>query len=121
MLPLRDIVHKILVWRCNVSDSTDDDDIDARRLPTARGPVVDNRTKNRFELAVDGGLAFLLYERTNDAMTLIHTEVPEAARGHHTGGALVEAALETARSAGLRVVALCPFARAYLRKHPPAG
>jgi uncharacterized protein len=114
MLPSGGIVHKILVWRCSVSDSTDD--VGTRRLP-----VTDNRTKNRFELAVNGDTAFLLYERADDALTLIHTEVPEAARGHHVGETLVEAALEAARSAGLRVVALCPFVRAYMRKHPPAG
>ena len=83
--------------------------------------VTDNRTRNRFELSVNGDTAFLLYERTNDALTLIHTEVPAAQRGHHVGEALVEAALETARSAGLRIVAVCPFARAYMRRHPAAG
>jgi predicted GNAT family acetyltransferase len=39
-------------------------------------------------------------------------------RGLHVGDALVEAALEDARSARLRIVALCPFVRAYMRKHP---
>ena len=82
--------------------------------------VTDNRTRNRFELAVNGETALLLYERTNDALTLIHTEVPAALRGRHLGEALVEAALDTARSAGLRIVAICPFVKAYMRKHPEA-
>jgi predicted GNAT family acetyltransferase len=34
------------------------------------------------------------------------------------GDALVEAALKDARSSGLRVVAVCPFVKAYLQKHP---
>ena len=80
-------------------------------------PVADDASKNRFELSVNGETAFLLYERTNDALTLIHTEVPVALRGRHVGEALVEAALESARAAGLRVVAVCPFVRTYLRKH----
>lgn len=83
-----------------------------------RASVVDNVTKNRFELSVNGETAYLLYERTNDALTLIHTEVPLALRGRHLGEALVEAALESARAAGLRVIAVCPFVKAYLRKHP---
>lgn len=83
-----------------------------------RASVVDNVTKNRFELSVNGETAYLLYERTNEALTLIHTEVPLALRGRHLGEALVEAALESARAAGLRVIAVCPFVKAYLRKHP---
>jgi hypothetical protein len=83
-----------------------------------RASVVDNVTKNRFELSVNGKTAYLLYERANDALTLIHTEVPLALRGRHLGEALVEAALESARAAGLRVIAVCPFVKAYLRKHP---
>jgi predicted GNAT family acetyltransferase len=82
------------------------------------GIITDNRTTNRFELSVHGEMAFLLYERTRDVLTLIHTEVPTALRGHHLGEALVEAALQSARSAGVRVVAVCPFVRAYMRKHP---
>jgi uncharacterized protein len=50
-------------------------------------------------------------------LTLIHTEVPEALRGRHLGDELVEAALAAGHSAGLRIVAVCPFVQAYLRKH----
>ena len=85
--------------------------------PTEHGPVTDNSAKSRFELSVDGHTAFLLYERTGDALMLIHTEVPTALRGRHLGDALVEAALQAARSERLRVVAICPFAMAYLRRH----
>lgn len=79
--------------------------------------VVDNKARDRFELAVDGVTAFLLYKRTPDALALIHTEVPEAARGRRAGDALVEAALQSARSEGLRIIPICPFAKAYIRRH----
>jgi predicted GNAT family acetyltransferase len=82
--------------------------------------VTDNRALTRFELSLNGGTAFLLYERTHTALTLIHTEVPPELRGRHAGAALVSAALQVARSEGLQIIALCPFVRAYLRKHPPA-
>ena len=85
--------------------------------PTAGDAVVDNPTKNRFELSVNGEIAFLLYKRTEDALTLIHTEVPTALRGRHLGERLVDAALQSARSAGLRIIAVCPFAKAYMHKH----
>jgi uncharacterized protein len=91
------------------------------RVTDAR--VTDDRVNSRFELAIGDEIAFLQYERQPDALVLVHTEVPVALRGRRIGGALVEAALAAARSAGLRVIVLCPFARAYLRKHPhpPAG
>ena len=83
--------------------------------------VSDSSELKRFELTVDGLTAFLAYERTPDTLRLIHTEVPEGLRGRHVGEALVEAALQAGRSEGLRIVAICPFVRAYMRRHPPSA
>jgi predicted GNAT family acetyltransferase len=88
--------------------------------PAASGSVTDNQSKNRFELSANDDTAFLLYRRTADALTLVHTEVPRALRGRHLGEALVEAALRSAHSAGLRINAVCPFVREYMRRHPEA-
>ena len=84
--------------------------------PVASDSVVDNQAKSRFELTVNGETAFVSYERTNEALTLIHTEVPAALHGLHVGETLAEASLQSGRSAGLRIVAVCPFIRAYMRK-----
>jgi predicted GNAT family acetyltransferase len=86
----------------------------------SRAQVADNPTLNRFELTTDGHTAFLTYKRTKDSLTLEHTEVPDELRGRHLGELLVDGALQIARGAGLRVVVVCPFARAYLRRHPPS-
>ena len=83
--------------------------------------VTDNPAAQRFELTVDGQVAFLKYERKNDRLEFVHTEVPPALRGRGIGQSLVKGALEAARREGLRVVPLCPFVKAYLRKHPEAG
>ena len=83
-----------------------------------RPPITDNPAQHRFEATLNGETAFLLYGRTRDALTLIHTEVPPAFRGRRMGDALVETALRDAQSSGLRVVAVCPFVKAYLQKHP---
>jgi uncharacterized protein len=80
--------------------------------------VVDNRDARRFELTMDGQTAVLVYERAPDSLVLVHTEVPPSLRGRHIADALANAALDTAKVEGLRVVAVCPFVRAYLRKHP---
>jgi uncharacterized protein len=81
------------------------------------GAVSDNAAQSRFELKVDGHVAYLEYERTPNTLTLIHTEVPIEIRGRHIGDRLVEAALAIGRSEGRRLVVVCPFARAYLRRH----
>jgi predicted GNAT family acetyltransferase len=83
--------------------------------------VKDNRAAHRFELVVDGQVAFLTYERTRDRLILVHTEVPPPLRGQHLGDALVKAGLQTARTEGLQIDLVCPFAQAYLRKHPIEG
>jgi predicted GNAT family acetyltransferase len=83
--------------------------------------VTNNRAAGRFELAVDGEVAVLNYERRGDALVFVHTEVPPASRGRGLGEALVKAALEAARQEGVRVVPVCPFVRAYLQRHPQGG
>jgi predicted GNAT family acetyltransferase len=80
--------------------------------------IRDNRAANRFEMSVDGALAVLEYERRDGALIFNHTEVPEQFRGRGYGEKLVEAGLAAARAEGLRIVAVCPYVRAYLRKHP---
>ena len=80
-------------------------------------PVIDNRGANRFELTVAGETAVLNYERTAKSIILVHTEVPPALRGRHLADALAKAAIERAHVDGLQVVAVCPFVKAYLRKH----
>jgi predicted GNAT family acetyltransferase len=80
--------------------------------------VRDNRDASRFEVATDSWVAILEYERRRDAFVILHTEVPQAARGRGVGAFLAQTALETARAEGRRVVVRCPFVREYLRKHP---
>ena len=79
--------------------------------------VRDNREASRFEISVDGDVAFQEYERRPGVIVLMHTEVPEHLRGHGLAGTLTESALEVARAEGIRVIAKCPFARAYIEKH----
>src|SRR5262245_27273293 len=79
--------------------------------------VVDNADANQFELTVDGHTAFLVYERTQKSLVLVHTEVPPALRGRQIGDALAKAAIEAAHHDGLQIVAVCPFVQAYLRRH----
>ena len=80
--------------------------------------VTDNREANQFELVVDGQTSVLTYKRTPASLVLVHTEVPPPLRGHHLADALAKAAIDAAHAEGLQVVAVCPFVREYMRKHP---
>ena len=86
-------------------------------IPSSSGPIVsDNTKRSRLELTIDGRTAFLDYRQTAETFTILHTEVPAELRGRHFGEQLVEAALRQGHSRGLRIVVVCPFARAYQRR-----
>ena len=80
--------------------------------------VVNNRTEHRYELAVDGHIAASYYELAGPVITFVHTEVPPELGGKGIGSRLIGGALDQARSEGLKVVAQCPFVKAYIDKHP---
>ena len=90
---------------------------DPRREGPGEARVVDNRAASRFELAIDGHLAQLVYRRRGDRLVLQHTEVPPALEGRGVGGTLVSAAVDEAAAGGLTLVPVCPFAARWLRRH----
>jgi hypothetical protein len=80
--------------------------------------IRDNEELNRYELVVDGAVAFLEYRRTERVIMLVHTEVPESLRGSNRGGSLARHALDEARATGRRVAVRCPFVASWIRRHP---
>ena len=84
----------------------------------AAASVRDNKPQNRFELDVEGGLAFANYRLTPSAVIITHTETPRALRGRGIASELVRGALQLIRANGLKVIAGCDFVGDYLRKHP---
>lgn len=80
--------------------------------------VRDCPERQRYELEVDGGLAFINYRRDGRVLTLTHAEVPRALRGGGVGSVLVRGALALVRERGDRVVPLCSFVEHYMRRHP---
>ena len=79
--------------------------------------ILDNTARHRFEAAVGDHVAVVGYARHGDAIIFTHTEVPDALRGQGVGDALARAALDSARARKLRVVPLCPFIGAFIRRH----
>jgi hypothetical protein len=81
--------------------------LDVRRNPEA----------SRFEAFVDGELCRADYRLADGVMRLVHTEVPRRLEGRGLAGQLVQAALDHARANGLKVVPVCGYVRAYMRRH----
>ena len=80
--------------------------------------VHDNPDESRFELEVEGETSFTVYQKEGNVITFVHTEVPGDERGEGLGNTLIEGALQQVRAEGLKVVPLCPFVDAYIRRHP---
>jgi predicted GNAT family acetyltransferase len=80
--------------------------------------VRDNKALSRFELDVDGTLAFANYRVAPGTVIITHTETPPALRGRGIASELVKGALALIRADGLKVVAGCSFVVDYLERHP---
>jgi len=80
--------------------------------------VIDNQAASRFEHTENGLLAQLTYRVRPGKLVLLHTETPPQFQGRGIGSALVGAAIERAEREHLTVVVYCPFARAWLERHP---
>ena len=84
-------------------------------LPSVR----DNVQRHRFEIELGGGeFAFAAYHLLPGAIRFYHTEVPDSHGGKGLGTLLIRAGLRAARERGMKVIPVCPFFAAYLRKHP---
>jgi predicted GNAT family acetyltransferase len=80
--------------------------------------VTDNVARSRFELGADGASGFIDYRRSGSTLFLNHAEVPAALGGHGVGTLLVRGTLDLIRSRGERMVPVCPFVKAVVRRHP---
>jgi predicted GNAT family acetyltransferase len=81
--------------------------------------VRDDQDASRYVIEMGGqmvGAAY--YKRFDDHIVFTHTEVDEGHQGEGLASELVQAALDDARASGLRVVALCPYVRSWIQRHP---
>ena len=79
----------------------------------------DSETGGRYVVVIDGHEAEMTYSRAGTSRIIIdHTGVPSELGGRGVGKALVERAVMDARAEGIKIIPLCPFAKATLEKHP---
>ena len=80
--------------------------------------LIDNVARKRFELGTEAGTAFVDYRRSGMTLYLNHAEVPVALTGRGIGTRLVRETLDMIRDRGERIVPVCPFVQAFVRRNP---
>ena len=78
----------------------------------------DNLERKRFEYQLEHGFAIVEYIKTQNKIYLTHTEVPTQYAGQGIASSLVADALAEVERSGLKLVPLCPYVAAYIKRHP---
>jgi len=80
--------------------------------------VTHNPAENRFETWLDEKLSKLDYIQDGKNFVITHVGVHPELRGQGVAGKIVEVGLEYAKEKSLRVIPMCSYAAAYIRRHP---
>jgi predicted GNAT family acetyltransferase len=80
--------------------------------------VRDNAELHRFELDVEGQIAFAEYHLDEGVITFVHTKTPTALTGRGIASTLIRGALEQVRARGLKVIPQCSFVSSFIARHP---
>ena len=77
----------------------------------------DNAARSRFELDVDGLIAFANYRRSEAGLAILHVEAPLVLRGTGAASRLMSQIVATAKAKGEKVIPYCGYARAWMSKN----
>jgi hypothetical protein len=80
--------------------------------------IRNNQSRQRFETLVDDLLCVIDYELHDTNLSLTHVLVPKPLEGRGIAGELTRAALDWARTENYRVIPVCPYVQAWLRRRP---
>ena len=80
--------------------------------------VIHNPAENRFEMWIEGQLSKLDYMEDGDTIVMMHVGVPVEYRGHGAAGKITQVGLEYAKEKSLRVIPMCSYVAAYIRRNP---
>jgi predicted GNAT family acetyltransferase len=80
--------------------------------------IVDNPERGRYEAFLGEEKAgYSEYVLRPGRVVFTHTVVRPKFEGHGIGSRLAKFVIEDVRARGLRITPVCPFVRAYLRRH----
>ena len=80
--------------------------------------VTHNEAENTFEVWIDDYPSKLNYILDDKNFVITHVGVYPELRGQGLAGKIVEAALQYAKENSLRVIPMCSYAAAFIRRNP---
>lgn len=80
--------------------------------------IMHDEIRKQFRMEAEGLVAHVAYEINNGGLDIRHTIVPKPLEGRGIASALVKAAYDYAQAHGLKPVATCSYAVAWLQRHP---
>ena len=92
--------------------------VNSMQIDLSKLEVVHNPAENRFETWIDGNLSKLDYIQDGKNFVITHVGVHPSLRGQGVAGRIVEVSLVYAKENSLRVVPMCSYAAAFMRRHP---
>jgi len=82
------------------------------------GDVIDNAREHRFELEEDGLTAIAEYHVKDNSLYIDYVESPPALRGTGAAGRLMEGVMQAAHTHDYKVIPVCGYAAAWIKRHP---
>ena len=79
--------------------------------------IIHNEAENRFETWIDNQLSKLDYMQDGNTIVMTHVGVYPEHRGQGIAGKLTQVALEYAKERSFRVIPMCPYIAAYIRRN----
>lgn len=81
--------------------------------------ITDNLAESRYEAHLDGVLAgYAEYQLTDRLVVFTHTEVDPAFEGQGVGSAIARHALDGLAGGERKALAVCPFIKGWIERHP---
>lgn len=105
---------------CNIPDGRIEKTLKQNKMtPQNYDMVTVEQNDETFDVFYDTEKAgFMEYNRKNNILEIIHTEVAEEFGGKGLGRELVKAAVEFAKKNSLMIISYCPYAKKMIMKTP---
>lgn len=80
--------------------------------------VTDNTARSQYEMTVADQTVFARYRRQDDTTLILHVEAPPSLRGTGAADRFMRGLVALAAQQGTKLVPLCSYAVAWMKRHP---